>query len=346
MDILDEYIKENCLSIESIKSYVDDYSIYSHYIGEEVELGRVFPSPLRDSDEHPSFTLIQTSGGDIVFKDHARNLKGNVFSFLRHLLSEDKKDLLPYREVFNQINIDFDLGLDGTPKSFKPRAKVVDISSRKIQQKVKYEVSSKKTYSKKFLSYFSQYGITEKTLKMYNVLEILLVKTGSGKWFYPSTLCIGYKIGKYYKLYMPMESRDRKFRTDFLPNYVEGFIQLRHNRPVVLITKAMKEVLFFREHFNIDSIAGKSENTMIPEHLMKKLFANYKYVLMWLDRDIGGIDATEAYMNKYGSKLIYINYDKAINQKDPTDRYSHLKNLKLETQAIKEIHKIICPYMK
>ena len=102
----------------------------------------------------------------------------------------------------------------------------------------------------------------------------------------------------------------------------------------------MKEVKFFRQHFDWDSVAGKSENTMIPDFLMKKLFSNYKYVFIWLDRDKGGKDATESYLQKY-PQLISINYEIDFEQKDPTDRYSYLKSLGKEDQALEEIKLII-----
>jgi len=337
---LDELL-DSLLSVDSVKKYVDDYSIYTHYIGKELELGRVYSSPLRTSDKHPSFSIFETKSGDIIFKDHGTGLKGNVFKFLRYILSENKNSLIPFKDVLNQINLDFDLGLEGTPKTFKPRAKILAYIPKKERPKI--ETTSKK-YSKEFLTYFDgRYGISKKTLQTYNVFDVRYVKyvySYGTKIFTPQTLCISYRIGKYHKIYMPFNFKEDRFRTDFLPNYVEGFLQLQYKKPFVIITKAMKEVMFLREHFNVDSIAGKSENTMIPDFLMQKLFRYYKYVLIWLDRDQGGVKATEAYLSKY-PELIPVNYTEYINDKDITDRYFTLKSLNREKEALQEILLII-----
>ena len=252
MCLLDEYIKENCLSVESVKKYVDDYSIFTHYIGKELELGRVYSSPLRDSDEHPSFSLFEANGGSIIFKDHGTNIKGNVFTFLQYLFSENKNNLINFKDVLHQINSDFDLGLNGTPKTFKPKAKVIAKHIKKERPKI--EIVSKEYYNQ-ILDYFSIYDITSKTLQLYNTKNVRYIyyEYKVGKTIvYPKTLCIAYKIGKYYKLYMPFESKKNKFRTDFPTNYVEGFQQLKYKKPFVLITKAMKERENLQADFNVN----------------------------------------------------------------------------------------------
>lgn len=346
---LDKFVEENYLSMDSIKQYVDDYSIFSHYIGEELELGRKYSSPLRYGDNDPSFCLYEVYGdkykddGTIIFKDHATKLKGNVFKFVQLVLSKDKTSLLPYREIYNQINHDFDLGF-GIPKTFKPRAKIIDKAIVK-KEPPKIEIVSK-SYTPTFLNYFTgKYDISENTLIYYNTFNVSSVyykyKTQETKIVYPKSICIAYKIGKYYKIYMPFEDKKYKFRNDFPPNYVEGFIQLKYKKPFVIITKALKEIMFFREHFDIDSVAGKSENIIIPEFLMQKLFDNYETVYLWLDRDTGGKEATESYLKKYGDKLKLINYPEHIKEKDPTDRYEYMKSLGKTEEALSEIRRVI-----
>jgi len=340
MCLLEDYLIENSLSVESIHKYVDDYSIFSFYIGKELEINKIYSSPLRDSDEHPSFALYEARDGSIMFKDHGRNLKGGVLKFVRHLLSEDWDNLIPFQDVLHQINIDFDIGLAGTPKTFKPRAKIIKSYSKK--PKTKIEIVSKR-YNSSFLDYFTgKYDITSDILKMYNVYNVAMAKFNLFL-VYQKTLCIAYKIGKYYKLCMPFNPKGERFRTDFPPNYVEGFLQLKYKLPFVIITKAMKEVMFFRKHFDWDSVAGKSENTMIPDFIMKKLFIRYKCVFIWLDRDQGGIEATKAYLDKYPG-LISINYPTSIKEKDVTDRYFYMKTLNKEKESLKEIENVVIGY--
>jgi DNA primase len=102
----------------------------------------------------------------------------------------------------------------------------------------------------------------------------------------------------------------------------------------------MKEVMFFREHFDWDTVAGKSENTMIQPHIMNKLFSVYKRVYIWLDKDTAGINAQEEYLKKY-PKLIPVSYKDFVEQKDPTDRYEFMKKLGMKELALKEIKELI-----
>jgi len=351
---LDKYIAENCLSIDSIKSYVDDYSLFSHYIGEELELGRVYSSPLRVKDENPSFSLYEVYGdkyknseGNIIFKDYSTELKGNAFRFIQYILSEDKSNLISFRDVLNQINIDFDLGLSGTPKTFKPLAKVLKAPEKRERPKIEIVT---KMYTPIFKNYFKgKYDITEGILRLYNTYN---VHTAYYKYpskqtavVHPKGLCIAYKIGKYYKLYSPFEERKYKFRNDFPPTYAEGFLQLQYKKQFVIITKAMKEVLFFRQHFDFDSVAGKSETTPIPKKLMSLLFERYKYVILWLDRDNGGKKATEYYLEEYPGRFILLNYPENVVEKDPTDRYEALKIQGNSQLALDEINNILNDYI-
>jgi DNA primase len=98
--------------------------------------------------------------------------------------------------------------------------------------------------------------------------------------------------------------------------------------------------MFFRQHFDWDAVAGKSENTKIPVHIMNKLFRDYKKVYIWLDKDEAGIKAQKDYLEKY-PKLIPISYKDTVMQKDPTDRYEYLKQAGLQKIALQEIINLI-----
>ncbi len=337
--MLDEFILERDLSVNAINKFVDDYSIYSYYIGAELEIGQVYLSPLRTNDTIPSFSLYipRANKSQILFKDNGTNFSGTVFKFVRLLLSEDMDNPIHFMDVLHQINVDFDIGLNGTPKTFEPKAKVIK-NGPTFKKSAKIEIVPK-NYTKRFLRYYESYDISKKTLQSYNVRDVAFVRyryPEEVKTYYPKSLCIAYKIGKYYKLYNPYEDRENRFRTDFPPSYAEGFQQLKYHKPFVIITKAMKEVMFLREHFDIDSVAGKSENTMISAHLMSMLFERYDKVYIWLDRDSGGTIATKAYMELYPN-LIPINYPDYIEEKDITDRYAKLKEEGKEQQALKEV---------
>jgi len=117
-------------------------------------------------------------------------------------------------------------------------------------------------------------------------------------------------------------------------------MQLKYINAFCIITKANKEINFFREHFDWDTVAGKSENTMIPDHMMKKLFTSYKKVFIWLDSDIPGINAQAKYIEKYPN-LIPIIYPSYVTQKDVTDRYCYMKSISMQQAALEEIKTLV-----
>ena len=74
---------------DQLLKLVDDYEIYSTLIGEEMELGEVINSPIRSSDECPSFAIFVPTKvswvrpDELWFKDLADGRGGNVFKFVQ-----------------------------------------------------------------------------------------------------------------------------------------------------------------------------------------------------------------------------------------------------------------------
>lgn len=337
-----ELLQES-LSTENILKYIDDYSIYSHYIGKELELGTRYSSPIRKGDDNPSFSLFQGRDGKIFFKDHATTFKGDVFNFVRILMSDGNPNEIPFPCVLQQIDNDFNLGLY-TENSNLPKLILKKILSD-IPKKEKYSISiTSKLPSIQFINYWKEkYDIEQPVLNLYNCKEVETlhyISSNNHKVITPKTLCISYQIGGRFKIYFPFECKANKFKNDFPQNWVEGMLQLKYDNDFIIITKAMKEVMFFRQHFDWDTVAGKSETTMIPKHLMDKLFKSYKHVFIWLDKDKTGIEAQNKYIEKYPG-LIPLTYPEHVQEKDVTDRYEFLKKTGLAKIALQEIDKIV-----
>ena len=344
MCVISDLAKE-CLSVENILKYIDDYSIYSYYIGCELELNTRYSSPLREGDDNPSFTLFKGRQDRIYFKDHATTYKGDVFEFVRILMGKGKPKDIPFEQVLQRIDNDFQLGLyveNSQPTKLDLKRQLATIP---VKEKYSIQVTSKKKPTKQYLDFWSKYDITKSTLDYNKVSQAEVIhyssKQGSHKFqIYPKELCIAYPIAARYELYWPYEDKKKKFQNDLPANWVKGFMQLKYVNDFCIITKANKEINFFREHFDWDTVAGKSENTMIPDHMMKKLFTSYKKVFIWLDSDVPGINAQAKYIEKYPN-LIPIIYPSYVTQKDVTDRYVYMKGLGMQQAAIEEIKKLI-----
>jgi hypothetical protein len=130
-----------------------------------------------------------------------------------------------------------------------------------------------------------------------------------------------------------------KFRNNFPSNYIEGYLQIDWSRTdLLIITKAMKECILFRKHWNIQAVSGKSETTMIQDNFMQLLLSHFKRVVLWLDPDRAGCEATQKYVSLYPS-LEVAKVPEWVTQKDPTDIYEVLR-LEKTTSLIKQILKI------
>ncbi len=326
-------IFDRILEEDNILERVDAYSIYSFYIGKELELGKAYNSPLRDDDIVPSFVMYLYKG-KIFFKDHALGMSGTVFKFVRELFRYTNNT-----DTLSRINMDFELELlGGTPNITKLGNKPKLINGYKVKAPLKeIKVHSKVGICKNFTDFWFKYGITAYILKMYFVTEIDIIQyvyADNTVVIYPDELTIAYRIYKKYKIYTPFGDKAKKFLNNYPINYIEGYLQLKYERDFLIITKAMKEVLFFRQHFDWDSIAGKSENTMIKRHMMIKLLQRYKRIYILLDNDVAGIRAQKEYLKEYPFLIsLFLN----TKEKDITDVYAASPNKEKALQTIKNL---------
>lgn len=337
MDILQEFVEENILSKENILKYVDDYSIYSFYIGSELELRTKYSSPLRADDEDPSFSLFYSKykPDTIWFKDSAKNIHGDVFDFIQVYLQVSLKNALL------QINSDFGLGLsDENTKEFKPHLlKPAPVK----KHAVKIQITAFEEETKEFVNYWTNLGITKKTRDRYYCKNPKVIHyitdihlTNSSK-----ELTISYEILGHYKIYKPFAERKFKFRNDYLDIYVEGAIQLEFKQDFCVITKSTKEIMFFWEHFKWECVAGKSETTPINPFFMDNVLKiQYKKVFIWLDNDTAGKESQAKYLKEY-PWLIPITFDSFVEQSDPTDFYLSYETVEKRKIALQYLQQLI-----
>lgn len=324
MDLLGEFIEENSISVKNVRELIDDYSLISHYIGAELELNTCYSSPLREKDVTPSFSLFYPYGkiastNKLYFKDHVLG-SGDVYDFLCKYFDQG------LQTVLEQINFDLELNL-GTEKD-PGLVKSVIKAKPLIKERPKIEVVSTSP-SEAFLAYWERLKISKRIRDLYFVKCL-----GSFHFKYsnktviktPRDLCISYSIGNRHKIYRPKAPNKKdKFRTDYPPSYVEGHLQLDWGRnDFLLITKATKECMFFREHFNIQAVAGKSESTEINPYFIEMYLEHFKRVAVWLDPDEAGRKMMAVYTGKYHA-IEELGMPSYIKQKDPTDLFDAMQ---------------------
>ena len=193
MDALEQYIKKEGLTQENILRYLDEYEIYCHYIGEELELNTKYSSPLRpdaNPDDDPSFALYygKQHNDMLMFKDHGNGLTGGVFRFVQLYLG------ISLKQVLLQINSDFELGFSNAKlNGFKPKPLISSKPLKKAPTEIR--ITTKDFHTQKYNDYWESLGITKPILDLFNTTEVRLIHFKSGTktaTVFPKTLCIGY----------------------------------------------------------------------------------------------------------------------------------------------------------
>jgi len=111
------------------------------------------------------------------------------------------------------------------------------------------------------------------------------------------------KEGLLYKIYQP--GNVKKFLK--LEQHIQGIDQLEGKRFLV-ITSSLKDCMAIKSlhMLDIDVIAPDSENTNLPDKLVKKMISEYEAVVTYMDSDKAGINSMKYYLDKYNIPFCYI----------------------------------------
>lgn len=303
-------------AIGDILDLLDDYDIYSYYLG-TFKVNKLINSPLRTDDKNPSFAVFVGHEGKLFFKDHGSGEGGNAVTFVKlinniHTREELEKELL---RILRRQN-----------------------PGRKRVIKYEYEPThntvigiARQPFNDIDLQYWGQFHISLPTLNKYRVFSIkYFLCNGTVRGVYKETCPMyAYKVFDRFKIYRPLSSKYTKWRSN-LTNYdVQGLAELpAGGGDVLIITKSLKDVMTLYE-MGYNAIAASSETTFIPDDILNKLKPKWKTILILYDRDETGVKKARDYSRKYGFDAFFIN--KKFKAKDISDAvknndYENVKN--------------------
>jgi len=280
-------------------SEINDYSIYTHFIGREVKCREFISSPIR-LDDHPSFNMYYAKkpkwDDQILYKDFS-GLSGNVFSFVEQWAL--------YNESINLLNI------FGTVKYIREK---MNLDSGEIVRKVvnpekldskNYLISVYAKYQRQHLEFFHDLGIdlalAQETYFVYGC-EFLMNEYQQVIQRFRGTVTFAYIIFDKFKLYQPYEENFIKFFNHCPSDYVQGYQQCKvTGQGELVITKSMKDILVIQSHTEkwVDVIAPHGEGYNISEEWIT-WYLQYPRIILMYDPDLTGIKG----MNKL-RKAIY-----------------------------------------
>jgi hypothetical protein len=334
MDILEKYAIEHELTKENVLRLVDEYTLYCHYLDYCPELATRYTSPIRPDDKRPSFTLFNSNNKyyQYLWKDHGYNDSGSIFKLIKILYG-----LNNINEVLVLIDNDFELGLS-TGKPIENKITRYDTPEAREEIIIRVKTRSWNLEDKE---YWESQGLTVSFVKEFNVFPVQYFWTKNSQIvpISPIGICYAYAIGNYFKIYQPYNS-EFKFISNYPSNYIEGFIQLKYSSSTLIITKSLKEVMWFKANLGIDAVAGKSESTMIPEQYITLFKKKYNNIIVFLDPDPAGYKQAYKYQELYGFKWYTILPCYFTNAKDPTDhtkKYNVNSTIQLISQIINEV---------
>lgn len=355
--------------INEAKSSLDEglvFSVYLKLMGvddesiDELFMGNNINSPLRDDDSSPSFGLFRNPKYDdeLWFKDFGNeSYKGDMirFAFLCELrYFHHKARTMP----------DFMLRVVRPPRYDKSLIERIYDRIKQCNIPIKREIKRKKSNTKikvypyevnvdnhEEYSYARSYLFGENIFVTYNemrelfqrqnikLVEYLYVNDMFVKKFYNTShndLCFAYiaqDSSKTYKIYQP-HNKKYKFINNYSSDYTEGMGSLKkyielYNKHTVIVTKAMKEILFWNNN-GFHAVCAKSETQMIKDEDMQYLFDKFNQVLLILDNDPTGIEMMTKYKAKYQDKVKILPFIHAKNvtdgmYKDAMDFVNHIK---------------------
>lgn len=290
------------LTLDYILSKVTEYDIYAHYLG-QFKVGAIYNSPFR-KDKNPSFGIYYSKRTkQLLFKDHGTGDCGNVVKFV---------SLYTGLTNYNDILSDIVKKLNITPTT------TLDSSKQYIPSDETIIGVVRQPFTKTDINYWSQFNISEKTLKKFNVNSIkYYLCNGIVKGIYKETNPMyAYKVYNNFKIYRPLADKYTKWRNNLSETDIQGFQQLPAKGDILVITKSLKDVMCLYE-MGIPAISPSSESTWIPNGILEQLKKRFKRIFICFDRDAAGVRNLRKISLKTGLTPFLVH--KKLNAKDISD---------------------------
>lgn len=314
------------MSLRDLLDKVDDYALYSYYLG-EFKVGQLINSPLRSDDKMPSFAIFKGRNGALLFKDHGTGEAGNALKFIKLYRGIQTREELE-RELLRIV------------RRINPNENAVTVNRTRFVETGTTDIGIvRQSFTEVDKRYWRQFHISIDTLKKFNVFSIKYflcnrVVRGTYKEANPM---YAYKVYDKFKIYRPLASKYTKWRTNLTNRHVQGLAELpKEGGNLLIITKSLKDVMCLYE-MGFYAISPSSETTFIPEDILKSLRSKWKHIVILFDRDPTGMKKAREYSKRYKFDALFVN--KRFNAKDISDAVKNNNFIQIRTWMIKETEK-------
>ena len=293
------------MSLRDLLDKLDDYSIYSYYLG-SFKPGKLMNSPLRPDDKIPSFAIFPSKTGDLLFKDHGTGEAGNALKFVKLYRGIQTREELE-RELLRIV------------RRMNPNQSIVKNSFTYTSSRMTDIGIVRQPFNDVDKRYWKQFHISIDTLKKFNVFSIkyFLCNSVVRGTYKETSPMYAYKVFDKFKIYRPLASKYTKWRTNLTNRHVQGLAELpQEGGNLLIITKSLKDVMCLYE-MGYYAIAASSETTFIPEDILQSLRSKWKHIVILYDRDRTGMSRARSYSKQYKFDAIFVH--KKFKAKDVSD---------------------------
>jgi len=305
---------------ELIDTYLSDLEIFNRYIG-NVQIGNPFCSLLR-TDKNPSCNLYISKSGTVRYKDHSTGDNLTAISYVQTLFN------LSYPDALRKIAADFNLN----DQEFTAKPIFNSKKPEIVKQKVEIKIVPKK-FTEADLEYWSSFGISYETLKLFNVYSVdkLWIKK-QPMIIKRDELCFAYYFpqSNHLKIYFPLRKKGNKWysNTDNICD-VQGYYQMniKDTKPSIILTSSLKEVMLLWE-YGIKSMAIHGELANYDVDFIRHIKKYCTEIRSLYDWDESGFKAGNNLKNLHGIEMITKPDD--LQCKDISDCFRQNKETAIE----------------
>lgn len=298
---------------EWILQKISEESIFSYYYGESISDKKLYKSKLR-TDNRPTCSFHRNKNNILYYHDFATNDNLNCFSYVMKACN------CTFPQALQTIASDF--GLISVGKITNKAVRM--IATPKIEEKedVKIQIE-KQDFSAKELQWWKEQGVSEKTLKKYNIFSCKSIFLNNNFFTYSSQTnpIFGYYGGKkngneLWRIYFPKKKIFR-FLSNWNKYLIQGSKQLPASGDFLVITKSLKDVCALYE-LGIAACAPCSEALFLNKQQLSKLKTQFKHIIVLYDNDLPGIQGLKRIKKMY-PELIYLYIPRKFKSKDISD---------------------------
>lgn len=284
-------------------------SVFRHYISGNWTVGKNFKNPFYQ-DTKASFNIyFDKRRKQYQMKDFGNETySGDCFVLVGLIMGLNSVNTFDFIQIMKQINHDLHLGLEENTSSrqFIKPVIVRDLPSNfehspQVEESFSYK---KKLFSKEELSFWLEYGISQRILDKFSVcsLETFQSINRQGNSYRinhtdkePMFAYLGHN---YLKLYRPFSEIRFLYGGNIPSSYCFGLEQLPHKGDILFITGGEKDVMsLYAKGFY--AICFNSETATVPTAILEPLSLRFRHLVVLYDVDKTGRQAAQKLQKQF-----------------------------------------------